>query len=179
MSTQLLPKPTTPQFKESEAAPRLIPTEPLPEDLSVLMEKRTLVGLVLNAVDDLNEAHLRPIAARNAGPAYQPRILLALLAYSYAVGNFASGDIERTLHEDVMFRFLCGNEYPTRALIRRFRRQNRDALVHCLQSICRHASQMRLPQAPQNNGTSQDWIATQVEDRIEKALWMDSAAFED
>jgi hypothetical protein len=56
-------------------------------------------------------------------------MMLTLLAYSYAVGERSSRQIERRCREDVAFRVICTNQAPDHATIARFRVRHQDALA--------------------------------------------------
>jgi transposase len=61
--------------------------------------------------------------------AQDPEMMVALLLYSYAVGERASRRIERRCHEDVAFRVICANRAPDHATIARFRVRHEQALA--------------------------------------------------
>ena len=96
--------------------------------------RRSLTQAVRSAVRAIEEAVLRPVARRDAGLAFEPRTLLALMSYCYARDIFGSAEIEDVLRRDANFRQICNNEFPGALVIRRFRRENREALHRCLTS---------------------------------------------
>lgn len=55
--------------------------------------------------------------------AYHPRMLLALLFYSYARGTFSSRKIETASFESVPTRYVAGNQHPDHDTICTFRRR--------------------------------------------------------
>jgi transposase len=61
--------------------------------------------------------------------AHDPAMMIALLLYSYAVGERTSRRIERRCHEDVAFRVICANRVPDHATIARFRVRHEQALA--------------------------------------------------
>ena len=106
--------------KTSLRAVVLAPENPLPQSGT---ERRTsLMQTVLASVRDLDEAALRRVASLEAGTAFQPKALLALLTYCYAREIYASSEIEGLMGRDVNFRHLCGQEFPGPRHLRRFRR---------------------------------------------------------
>jgi transposase len=60
-------------------------------------------------------------------PQYHPRLMLALLIYSYANGIFSSRRIERATWRDIGARFIAANTHPDHDTIATFRRANRAA----------------------------------------------------
>jgi transposase len=68
------------------------------------------------------------LAARSGGkPQYHPRLMLALLVYSYANGIFSSRRIERATYRDIAVRFVAANLHPGHDTIATFRRTNKAA----------------------------------------------------
>jgi transposase len=61
--------------------------------------------------------------------AHDPAMMVALLLYSYAVGERSSRKIERRCLEDVASRVICANRVPDHATIARFRARHQDALA--------------------------------------------------
>src|SRR3954452_3145907 len=62
-------------------------------------------------------------------PAHEPAMMVALLLYSYAVGERSSRRIERRCVEDVATRVICANRAPDHTTIARFRQRHEDALA--------------------------------------------------
>jgi hypothetical protein len=158
------------------------------------VEKKALASLVLVAVRRIEEKELQPVTAMNAGIAFQPRLLLALITYCYAQGIYASQDIEATMMRDGFFRLLCGGEFPDWHTIRRFRRFNRDAIARYLAETLRCARRLRFPDPPEpcaaadrrtlgptrcRTDTNGEPLERLVNERIERALFMDSLALND
>jgi hypothetical protein len=114
---------------------RALPLRTPPTKL--VAEPRSLMEAVQAAVRSANEQTLQRIAAADAGIAFEPRTLLAILTYCYARRIYASHDIEDMFRRDAAFRGLCQNEFPGAYLIRRFRRLNHDALHQCLRESLR------------------------------------------
>lgn len=68
-------------------------------------------------------------AKTNRGrPAYDPRMMTALLLYGYVTGTMSSRQIERKCQEDVAFRVLSANQNPDHDTIAEFRRIHLEAL---------------------------------------------------
>jgi hypothetical protein len=80
---------------------------------------------------------LQPVCSPVAGVAFHPRALLALLTYCYVSEVFASTDIEELMRSDAGFRATCGNQIPDARTLRRFRRNNHEAIEICLHSVLR------------------------------------------
>src|SRR4029450_1930160 len=61
--------------------------------------------------------------------AFDPKMMVALLLYAYAVGERSSRQIERRWRECVAFRVICANRIPDHATIARFRVRHEQALA--------------------------------------------------
>src|SRR2546423_8017909 len=66
----------------------------------------SLAHAVERAAAALDDSVLKPVAPVEAGLAFQPRTLVAVLAYSYARQIYASAEIEKSLRCDANFREL-------------------------------------------------------------------------
>jgi transposase len=80
-------------------------------------------------------------------PAYDPKTLLGVLLYAYAVGVRSSRQIERRLTEDVAFRILAANQTPDHVTIARFRVRHQQALAGFLVAslkLCAAAGMVRV-----------------------------------
>ena len=78
---------------------------------------------------------------------YDPRMLVRVLVYAYAVGIPASRQIARELEEDVAFRVLAGNQRPDFRTISDFRQQHLPALTELfvqVLTLCRRAGLVKL-----------------------------------
>jgi hypothetical protein len=62
-------------------------------------------------------------------------MMVALLLYSYAIGERSSRAIERRCREDVPSRVICANQAPDHATIARFRVRHQDALAQTFTQV--------------------------------------------
>jgi transposase len=106
------------------------PTEWLPDDHLAYFVLDLLADMDLGAI----ERSLQGKDARGERP-YAPRMMLALLIYGYAVGEFSSRKIERATYEDVAFRVLAGGEHPFFTTINEFRLRHREAFAELFQQV--------------------------------------------
>jgi len=103
----------------------------LPPDLREWLPEDHLAWFVIEAIEELE---LGPFYAayRSDGhgrAAHEPKMMLTLLTYAYAVGERSSRAIERRCREDVAFRVICANQVPDHATIARFRVRHEEALA--------------------------------------------------
>jgi transposase len=90
-----------------------------------------LAWFVIDAVERLDLTAFY-VACRLDGQgraAYESAMMVALLLYSYAVGERSSRRIERRCVEDVATRVICANRVPDHTTIARFRQRHEAALA--------------------------------------------------
>jgi transposase len=103
----------------------------LPPDLRDWLDDDHLAWFVIDAVSELD---LEPFYAAyradgHGAAAHDPKMMVTLFAYAYAVGERSSRGIERRCREDVAFRVICANQAPDHATIARFRVRHEAALA--------------------------------------------------
>lgn len=111
----------------------------LPPSLSEWLPEDHLAWFVLDAVDQIDLIDFYG-SYREDGwgrAAFDPKMMLALLLYAYAVGERSSRAIERRLREDVAFRVIAANQTPDHATIARFRARHERALSNLFTEILR------------------------------------------
>ena len=129
-----------------------------------------IISHTLRAVA-IEGANLIPVARMTNGIATQPRSVLALLVYHYAVGIFASREIESALWKDAQFRALCHDDFPDWRQLRRFRRLNHEAVRKCLMHVL--AAQSHTESRDEHaTMDSQHWFA-EADRRLTAAIWID------
>ncbi len=103
----------------------------LPPSLRDWLPADHLAWFVLDAVEEMDLSAFYG-AYREDGwgrAAFEPQMMVALLLYSYAVGERSSRGIERRCREDVAFRVITANQVPDHATIARFRARHEQALA--------------------------------------------------
>jgi transposase len=86
-------------------------------------------------------------AGGHGRPAYDPRMMVALLLYAYARGNRSARGIERECQEDVAYGVICANHVPDHSAIAEFRRRHETALAELFTSVlllCQKAGLVRV-----------------------------------
>jgi len=104
------------------------------------------VGDLVEEVLDLSAIYDSYVEERGFPP-YDPRLMVKLLVYGYAIGITASRRLETATHRDVAVRMLCAGQQPDYRAIARFRKRHLDALAELfVQSLglCRRAGLVRL-----------------------------------
>lgn len=123
----------------------LLPPSPrdwLPPDHLAFFVVDVVDQLDLSAIEDVIHAK----DPRGERP-YSPRVLTAVLLYSYARGVFSSRKIERATYEDVGTRVVAGETHPDHSTLARFRKTFQAELsglfVQVL-ALCQEAGLVRL-----------------------------------
>ena len=116
----------------------------LPPSLQDWLGEDHLASLVIDVVGEVDlGAFYRAYRADGHGrAAHDPAMMVALLLYSYAVGQRSSRAIERRCREDVPTRVICANQVPDHTTIARFRARHQDALAQTFTQVlalCAHA----------------------------------------
>jgi transposase len=111
----------------------------LPPSLREWLPEDHLAWFVLDAVAqlELGDFYAAYRADGWGRAALEPRMMLALLLYAYAVGERSSRAIERRCAEDVAFRVIAANQIPDHATIARFRARHEGALGQLFTEVLR------------------------------------------
>jgi transposase len=108
----------------------------LPED--------DLAHFIVAAVDRVPLCAFKVNARASGKPQYHPRMMLALLIYSYANGIFSSRRIERATHRDLGVRYVAANTHPDHDTIAVFRQSNKAAFETAFLQVLLMAREMGL-----------------------------------
>src|SRR3954469_21317812 len=103
----------------------------LPPSLREWLPEGHLAWFVIDAVAQMNLAAFYAAyrADGHGRAAHDPAVMVALLLYSYALGERSSRRIERRCVEDVATRVICANQSPDHTTIARFRQRHERALA--------------------------------------------------
>src|SRR5208283_292032 len=116
----------------------------LPVDLRQWVPEDDLVHFVINAVETMNLSAVSVNSRGSGSKQYPPRMMLALVIYSYANGVFGSRRIERCTYRDVAVRYLTGDTHPDHDTICAFRRENGPLIKQAFVEVLRVAREMKL-----------------------------------
>jgi hypothetical protein len=148
-----------------------------PEDLRVWIDEAKLLTLVFDAVHAIEEEVGSAYGATGL-PAGSPRILLTLLTYSYAVGCFASDEIQAKIPFDPSLQYLAAKTCPSANSLRHFRRYHRSILQRSLSNLLWLAWQHRDQDATGNRGTPTPLFDQLAMRRVEEAVLADTMALD-
>jgi transposase len=102
----------------------------LPPDMREWLAEDHLAWFVIGAAAemDLGEFYAAYREDGRGRPAFEPRMMVALLLYAYAIGVRSARGIERRCREDIAFRVITDNECPDHSTIARFREGHETAI---------------------------------------------------
>src|SRR3954462_6219083 len=103
----------------------------LPPSLREWLPESHLAWFVIDAVAQMNLADFYAAyrADGHGRAAHDPAVMVALLLYSYALGERASRRMDRRSVEDAAPRVICPNQTPDHTTIARFRQRHERALA--------------------------------------------------
>jgi transposase len=109
----------------------------LPPSLRDWLGEDHLVWLVLDVVETIDLDAFYGVYRQDGHgrAAHDPAMMVALLLYSYALGERSSRTIERRCSEDVASRVICANRVPDHTTIARFRVRHQEALAATFSQI--------------------------------------------
>ena len=102
-----------------------------------------LITLILEVVREVSWPANTEFFSIRAGEKFRSEVLLTLLTYSYATGNYGSREVESVAANDPLLRYLCGTPVPDWKTIRRFRRVHREILRQCILSVLHGSMRIR------------------------------------
>jgi transposase len=103
----------------------------LPPNMREWLPANHLAWFVVDTVESQLNLEEFYAAYRSDGwgsAAYEPKMMTALLMYSYCLGEQSSREIEKACEVDVAFRVVAGNARPDHSTICRFRQEHEGAL---------------------------------------------------
>src|SRR5690606_23369128 len=95
----------------------------LPPSVQEWLPEDHLARFIVETVEQLDLSELDRQYAGRGMAAFPPAMLLALLFYGYAMGEFSSRRIERATYDSVAFRFIAANAHPDHDTIASFRKR--------------------------------------------------------
>jgi transposase len=116
----------------------------LQPDLKDWLPADDIAHFIVAAVERVRLGAFHTNARPSGKPQYHPRLMLALLVYSYANGVFSSRRIERATYRDVGIRFIAANTHPDHDTIASFRRSNKPAFEAAFLEVLLLAREMGL-----------------------------------
>lgn len=116
----------------------------LPPSVDEWLPAGHLARFVVEIVDELDISALEGSYTGSGSDAYHPRMMTALLFYSYATGTFSSRKIETATYESVPMRYVAANQHPDHDTICTFRKRFLDQLGELFTQILMVAAEMGL-----------------------------------
>ena len=125
------------------------------------------------AVNTVDPNTLHPVAPSNAGPAFQPKELLASIIHCYARQIYGSTEIEVMLAGNTDTQPFGLTAWPDAHLFREFRRDNRTAIQQCLMTALWLLGQQKVKDGTVTRVNTTN-LAEEASRRIIMAMFTDS-----
>jgi len=118
----------------------------MPPSLKEWVPEGDLAWFVLDAVGqmDLSGFYKGYRVDGSGGAGFEPTLMVALMMYSYCVGERSSRKIEWLCERDVAFRVIASNLVPDHSTISRFRQRHRDALGKLFTEVLKLCKEAKL-----------------------------------
>jgi len=116
----------------------------LPPSVDEWLPAGHLARFVVEILDQLDISALESSYTGSGSDAYHPRMMTALLFYSYATGTFSSRKIEAATYESVPVRYVAANQHPDHDTICTFRKRFLEPLGELFTQILLVAAEMGL-----------------------------------
>jgi transposase len=163
----------------------------LPVDMRDWLPSDHVVWVLLEVIDHLDVSGLEArYALGGAGRrAFDPRMLLTLLIYSYSGGIRSSRQIERLCRTDLAMRMITGMRVPDHTVIARFRQRHQDSVRELFTQVllvCAKAGLGSLgtiaidgtkiaANASRHATCRREWLQQQVDEIVAQAAAQDAA----
>jgi hypothetical protein len=134
---------------------------------------RSLAHAVIEAAQNLDERMLTTVNGARQSLAFEPRTLLAMLAFCYARQIYGSTEVIARLRRDVTLCRLCGYQIPDATALGLFRSANRVALRFCLLAALRCLGEQKIA-AGLLTKVSEERLLQEATRRITVAAFTDS-----
>ena len=117
----------------------------LPLNLRDWLPENHLAQFIIDTVNELDLSEFyHPSRSTKGQPAYDPKMLVSLLLYSYAIGLPSSRKIEQKTYEDIAYRIISGNQHPDHDTISDFRKDNLKAFSNLFLKVLELAHKLNL-----------------------------------
>ncbi|WP_164891093.1 transposase [Botryobacter ruber] len=95
----------------------------VPYHFTEWLPENHLARLVVKLTNKLDASVFNCQFLKNNTTTYEPRLLLALLLYSYLTGMFISRSIEAATYSSAAFQYIAGNQHPDHETIAAFQKR--------------------------------------------------------
>jgi transposase len=116
----------------------------LPPDLRDWLPKDHLVHFIIDAVAQVDVSSAKINEHGTGSAQYPPAMMMSLLIFCYATGNFSSRKIERLSYESVAVRYLCADTHPDHDSICTFRRANKALFTSLFHQVLEMAARSQV-----------------------------------
>ena len=128
---------------------RFLPYQPdqaylLPPSVKDVLGADHLVWFVHEVVERLEMSSFEQAYGSEGGPAYEPRMMLKVWLYAYALGMTSSRRLEQRVREDLALRYLAGGARPDFWALNSFWRRHRRGINDVFTQVLEVARELGL-----------------------------------
>ncbi|MFH1233280.1 MAG: IS1182 family transposase [Patescibacteria group bacterium] len=109
----------------------------LPPNVKDCLPAYHICHAINDVVDNLDISCIEQTYSENGAPAYNPRMLIKIMFFSYIRGIRSSRKIEELAVENIVFRYLSANQQPDHGTINLFRKSHLENLEKIFAQIVR------------------------------------------
>ena len=109
-----------PKFKQYNQSQTML----LPPNITDWIPENHRCFVINEIVNRLNISCIENTYSDNGASAYEPRMLIKVIFYSYVKGIRSSRKIEDLTHENIVYRYLSANQFPDHGTINLFRKNH-------------------------------------------------------
>jgi len=120
-----------PKFKSYDQNQSML----LPPNITDWIPKDHKCFIISEIVDGLNISCVENTYSNNGASAYNPKMLVKLIFYSYAKGIRSSRKIEDMSYENIVYRYLSANQFPDHGTINLFRKNHLEDLENLFAQV--------------------------------------------
>jgi len=116
----------------------------LPANMDGWLEEGSLPKFIVTIVNELNTTGIENAYKGGGSAPYPPKMMLSLLFYSYAIGNFSSRKIEKSSYELIPVLYITGGLHPDHDSINNFRKRFLPEIKKLFKDILEFAYEMEV-----------------------------------
>ncbi len=109
----------------------------LPPNVKDCLPANHICFAINDIVDSLDISGIEQTYSENGAPAYNPKMIIKIMFFSYTRGIRSSRKIEEMAFENIVFRYLSANQQPDHGTISLFRKTHLENLENIFAQIVR------------------------------------------
>ena len=115
-----------------------------PSSIFDLLPKDHDCFLYANLFQQIDTSRFESLYSVKGQHAYHPKLIVAILIFTYSQGDFSSRKIEKRCHEDLSFMFIAQMNCPNFRVLSDFRKDHGDFFQDCFKQTVKLALALKL-----------------------------------